>query len=92
MNKQKCPASCTDGGNHKNHTSQLLGSTHRNLEYVGYIGAIVAILFFGSNFVPVKKYETGDGKRCSCQNNLILIDFKDARPTINCSCHANLLS
>jgi len=30
-------------------------------EYVGYIAAAVAILFFGSNFVPVKKIETGDG-------------------------------
>ena len=30
--------------------------------YVGYIGAVIAILFFGSNFVPVKKFETGDGE------------------------------
>lgn len=29
--------------------------------YLGYIGALVAVVFFGSNFVPVKKYETGDG-------------------------------
>lgn len=29
--------------------------------YVGYICACVAVLFFGSNFVPVKKFETGDG-------------------------------
>lgn len=29
--------------------------------YVGFIGAIVACIFFGSNFVPVKKFETGDG-------------------------------
>ena len=27
----------------------------------GYIGAFVAILMFGSNFVPVKKISTGDG-------------------------------
>nr|XP_039250599.1 transmembrane protein 144-like [Styela clava] len=27
----------------------------------GYIGAGVAVVFFGSNFVPVKKYDTGDG-------------------------------
>ncbi|KAI4536130.1 hypothetical protein MG293_013522, partial [Ovis ammon polii] len=27
----------------------------------GFIASIVAILLFGSNFVPLKKYETGDG-------------------------------
>nr|CAB3267042.1 transmembrane protein 144-like [Phallusia mammillata] len=27
----------------------------------GYVGAVIAILLFGSNFVPVKKFETGDG-------------------------------
>ncbi len=30
--------------------------------YVGYIASVVAIVFFGSNFLPVKKFETGDGK------------------------------
>ncbi|XP_076467448.1 transmembrane protein 144-like isoform X2 [Babylonia areolata] len=30
-------------------------------EYVGFITAGVAVIFYGSNFVPVKKYETGDG-------------------------------
>ena len=28
---------------------------------IGYIGAIIAILMFGSNFLPVKKIRTGDG-------------------------------
>eukprot|EP01137_Pigoraptor_chileana_P016558 Opistho-2@73499 len=27
----------------------------------GYLAAVVAVLFFGSNFVPVKKFDTGDG-------------------------------
>ncbi|KAK8789862.1 hypothetical protein WA158_006642 [Blastocystis sp. Blastoise] len=27
----------------------------------GYIGTACAVLFFGSNFIPIKKYETGDG-------------------------------
>ena len=31
----------------------------------GYVGAVVAVIFFGSNFVPVKKFETGDGKICT---------------------------
>ncbi|XP_023371811.1 transmembrane protein 144 [Otolemur garnettii] len=28
---------------------------------VGYISSAIAILLFGSNFVPLKKYDTGDG-------------------------------
>ena len=28
---------------------------------VGFITLVVAILFYGSFFLPVKKYETGDG-------------------------------
>ncbi len=27
----------------------------------GYAAVAVAVFFFGSNFVPVKKYDTGDG-------------------------------
>ena len=38
--------------------------------YVGFICAGVAVLFFGSNFVPVKKFETGDGKKNKVLNNL----------------------
>lgn len=30
-------------------------------QYAGYIGCLLAALFFGSNFIPVKKFETGDG-------------------------------
>ncbi|CAL1544403.1 unnamed protein product [Lymnaea stagnalis] len=29
--------------------------------YVGYICAFVAVIMYGSNFVPIKKYYTGDG-------------------------------
>lgn len=29
--------------------------------YVGFIAAAVAVFFFSSNFLPVKKFETGDG-------------------------------
>ena len=28
---------------------------------VGFVCALIAVIFFGSNFVPVKKFETGDG-------------------------------
>ena len=30
-------------------------------EAVGYVAVLIATLFFGSNFVPVKRYETHDG-------------------------------
>lgn len=32
-------------------------------EYVGYIAALVAIVMYGSNFVPIKKFYTGDGEQ-----------------------------
>lgn len=34
-------------------------------EYVGYISALVAIFMYGSNFVPVKQFYTGDGEYIS---------------------------
>lgn len=40
-----------------NHTAD--NSTYP--EYIGFITAGVAVVFYGSNFVPVKKFETGDG-------------------------------
>ena len=30
-------------------------------ETVGYAAVLVATICFGSNFVPVKRFETGDG-------------------------------
>lgn len=39
----------------------------------GFIASIVAILLFGSNFVPLKKYETGDGDSVFFIVNLWLI-------------------
>ena len=31
-------------------------------EWVGWVGVVIAVVFFGSNFIPVKKFDTGDGK------------------------------
>ena len=31
-------------------------------EYLGFIACAVAVLFFGTNFIPVKQFKTGDGK------------------------------
>lgn len=41
-------------------------------KYVGYICAAAAVLLYGSNFAPVKKFETGDGKKAHCYNVYIL--------------------
>lgn len=30
-------------------------------EATGYVAVVIAVLFFGTNFVPVKRFETGDG-------------------------------
>lgn len=45
------------------HNSSICGQTcgNHSQTVVGYIGALIAILFFGSNFLPVKKFDTGDG-------------------------------
>ena len=33
--------------------------THNQV--IGYIAVIIAVLFYSSNFIPVKKFDTGDG-------------------------------
>ena len=42
---------------------------------VGYAGVAVAVVFFGSNFVPVKKFEVGDGE--------FVVLYVCVRPNIN---------
>lgn len=46
-------------------TTHLLTTTtasSNNIPHVwGYVCILVAVLFFGSNFLPVKQFETGDG-------------------------------
>lgn len=32
-----------------------------SMVWVGWIGVAIAVAFFGSNFIPVKKFDTGDG-------------------------------
>ena len=39
----------------------IINSIFMNSQLIGYIGIATAVLFFGSNFIPIKKYETGDG-------------------------------
>lgn len=59
VKKNKCSSACNATSDH-----------HK--DYLGYIGAIVAVLCFGSNFVPVKKYETGDGESHVCLAHVCL--------------------
>ena len=30
--------------------------------YLGFVTAFIAVFFYGTNFAPVKKFDTGDGK------------------------------
>lgn len=47
INKSRCGDACTA----KNGSEM----------WIGFLGAIIAIVLFGSNFIPVKKFDTGDG-------------------------------
>ncbi|KAL5460464.1 hypothetical protein EMCRGX_G033915 [Ephydatia muelleri] len=50
----------TSGGSQNDyHCGKICGSGSE--PWKGYLGAAVAIVFFGSNFIPVKKFDTGDG-------------------------------
>uniref|UniRef100_H2ZNU7 Transmembrane protein 144 n=1 Tax=Ciona savignyi TaxID=51511 RepID=H2ZNU7_CIOSA len=44
-----------------NSTPTTAGPDLPTASWPGYLGAGIAIIFFGSNFVPIKKFETGDG-------------------------------
>ena len=48
MNSSRCGAVCD--------------TPEQATQWIGWLGAIIAILFFGSNFVPVKTFDTGDGE------------------------------
>ena len=53
----------------------MIGNLQSDDEYptwVGIVGSVIAIFFFGSNFLPVKKFETGDGK-CLCKLNTVFL-------------------
>lgn len=55
----------------ENHMTTVAPSGGLSEQVVGYIGVVVAVLLFGSNLVPVKKFETGDGiPICLCTHIL----------------------
>ena len=43
-----------------------------SMEWVGWIGVAIAVVFFGSNFIPVKKFDTGDGNASSQTLSLLI--------------------
>ena len=57
IDKKWCGESCTSS----NGTSGGGGSGAKDV-VLGTFGALLAIVLFGSNFIPVKKYNTGDGE------------------------------
>ena len=57
INKKWCGDTCSSN----NGTSSGGGSSAKDV-VLGTFGALLAIVLFGSNFIPVKKYDTGDGE------------------------------
>ena len=49
---------------HCGNTTDMCAGPKHGTEWMGWVGAIIAVVFFGSNFIPVKKFNTGDGKNC----------------------------
>ncbi|CAI8041521.1 Transmembrane protein 144 [Geodia barretti] len=52
--------SITPDGGHVNMSSCGDGGKESDV-WVGWVGVVIAVVFFGSNFIPVKKFDTGDG-------------------------------
>jgi len=48
-------------------------SKEGSTQWIGFVGAFIAIIFFGSNFIPVKKFDTGDGELVSIVNPVQVI-------------------
>ena len=45
---------------------EACGAKTNSSQWIGWLGVLVAIVALGSNYVPVKKFDTGDGTECSC--------------------------
>ncbi|PVD34609.1 hypothetical protein C0Q70_05885 [Pomacea canaliculata] len=54
------PGNVTYTTSHSSTTPKPQNNTYP--EYVGFICAGIAVVFYGSNFIPVKKFDTGDGE------------------------------
>lgn len=51
---------------------KMCSSKEQKSQWIGYLGAVIAILLFGSNFIPVKKFDTGDGEWSRCHVLLVI--------------------
>ena len=50
------------GGNIKlGRCGETCGGRTDSTQWIGWVGVVVAVLTLGSNYVPVKKFDTGDG-------------------------------
>lgn len=47
---------------------------------IGFTSSAVAVLLFGTNFVPVKKYDTGDGKLIYIFTSIIFASRNNISP------------
>ena len=54
--------------------------------YLGFVTAFIAVFFYGTNFAPVKKFDTGDGK-LSCFVFISEIVIYHIRKTCPCNIH-----
>ena len=44
--------------------------------YVGFVTAGMAVVFYGTTYIPVKKFDTGDGTLFKCiKNNRLKVSF-----------------
>ena len=76
-------------------TSDSISDTPESIPpYVGFICCVIAVLFFGSNYIPVKQYKTGDGEGypyCTFRKSLIFNSFGNLKPITFISCKNRFL-
>lgn len=54
------------------------GSSNATELTIGFTSSVIAVLLFGTNFVPVKKFDTGDGKHLSLNQTAVLLQKASA--------------
>lgn len=67
--------------------ASTLNSTNVTQIAYGIAGNVAAVLLYGTNFVPVKRIETGDGKHSVC---LCLLDILKCSPNLALLCFPGL--
>lgn len=41
---------------------EMCGAQTDSTQWIGWVGVVIAVLTLGSNYVPIKMFDTGDGK------------------------------